>query len=146
MFRAMETARGMIRKSIRRDRGFQNRTEAMSWWLWPWRESRLMGFVGLLAILDYGSTYAFLRLGGNSDVYESGLMASWALQRNGFVGLLLADLLAVAAILTVAWSARFAYTKMGFKGFGRAAFVVMLMPYVLITTGVIFNNMVLAFR
>ena len=56
-----------------------------------------MGFVGLLAMLDYGSTFAFLRFSGNSDVYESSLMASWALERNGFKGLLLADLLAVAA-------------------------------------------------
>jgi len=60
-----------------------------------------MGFVGLLAMLDYGSTFAFLRFSGNSDVYESSLMASWALERNGFKGLLLADLLAVAATKVV---------------------------------------------
>ena len=117
----------------------------VSRWLWPWRESKLITLVACLAVLDYFSTYAFLRLSGSNNVYESGLLASWALQEGGFKALLLVDILAVITAFMIAISARFVYVKFGFGGFGRAAFVVMLTPYVIVTTAVIFNNIVLTF-
>jgi hypothetical protein len=33
LFRAIEIARGMILKSIKRDQGMEGQAEAMSWWL-----------------------------------------------------------------------------------------------------------------
>jgi len=84
-------------------------------------------------------------LNTNNNVYESGLIANWALQKDGFRGLLLADILAIITVFTIAISARFIYAKSGFAGFGRAAFVVMLTPYVIVTMAVIFNNIVLTF-
>ncbi len=145
MFYVLGIARDIIRWSIKRDRGLERHAVAMSRWLWPWRESKLLILVCCLAVLDYISTYAFLTLSPNNNVYESGLIASWALQKDGFRGLLLADILAVITVFAVAISARFIYAKSGFAGFGRATFVVMLTPYVIVTMAVIFNNIVLTF-
>jgi len=141
----LEITKDMVRKSIERDRGRERYVELMSKSLWPWRESLLIILVGFLAMLDYVSTYAFLELSGNNNVYESGLIARWALDVNGFKGLLLVDILAVTTLIIIAISVRFIYTKFGFRGFGRAAFVVVLTPYVIVTMAVIYNNVVLTF-
>ena len=57
-----------------------------------------MAIVVCLAVLDYFSTYAFLRLSGSNSVYESGLIAGLALQRDGFRGWLIIDIFAVIII------------------------------------------------
>ncbi len=145
MFPVLVITKDIIRWTIRRDRGLERHAVVVSRWLWPWRESKLIILVGCLAVLDYISTYAFLTLSPNNNVYESGLIASWALQKDGFRGLFLADILAVITVFAVAISARFIYVKSGFAGFGRAAFVVMLTPYVIVTMAVIFNNIALTF-
>ena len=138
-------AKDIVRRSLERDRLSERRIEAVSRTLWPWRESRLLVFVSLLVILDYVSTYAVLELSGKTYVYESGPLARWALQTGGFTGLFLVDIAAISALLLIAITARFLYSRFGFKGFGRTAFVVILVPYAVVTMAVIFNNILLTF-
>ena len=145
MHRMFELAKGVARKSLERDRSSEKYVEVMSRALWPWRGSRLLVLVSLLVVLDYVSTYAVLELSGKTYVYEGGPLASWALQRGGFTGLFIADIAAASALLLVAIAIRFLYSRFGFKGFGQAAFVVILVPYVVVTIAAVFNNIVLTF-
>ena len=145
MYAPIEHMKDMVKRSIRRDRAFEPRIEAMSRRLWPWREPWLAGFVGLLILLDYVSTYAALELSGNKYLYEGGAMASWALRIGGFPMLFWVDVGAAGVLLLLAAMIRFACYRFGFKGFGRAAFVVLLVPYVVVTMGIIFNNIVMTF-
>jgi hypothetical protein len=145
MHRLFRLVKSAVRKSIERDRSTESYVEAASKSLWPWRESWLLGLVSLLAVLDYASTYAFLELSGSKHVYESGPLARWALQMGGFARLFWVDVAAVSALLVAAVTIRFLHFKFGFKGFGRAAFVFILVPYAVITMAVIFNNVVLTF-
>jgi len=138
-------AKGIVRKSLERDRANERYAEVVSRSLWPWQESRLLAIVGCLAALDYVSTYAVLELSGNKYVCEGGPLANWALQMGGFTGLFLLDIAAVTALLLAAVSIQYLHSKFGFKGFGRAAFVVFLVPYVVITTAVVYNNIALTF-
>ena len=126
MHRLFRWAKGMVRQSIERDRSSERYVEAMSRALWPWQESRLLFIVGLLALLDFASTYAVLELSGRADVYEGGLLADWALQMGGFFRLFWVDIFAISALLLAAVAIRLLHVKFGFKGFGRAAFVVLL--------------------
>ena len=119
--------------------------EAASIRLWPWRESLLVILVVLLATLDYISTYAFLELSGNKYLYESGKLASWALHKGGFTLLFCVDIAAISALILLAISLRFFQFRLGFRGYGRTCFVVLLIPYAVITLAVIFNNVVLVF-
>lgn len=135
----------MVRKSIERDRAREQYVEAASRFLWPWRESWLLAMVGLVAVLDYVSTYAVLELSGKVDIYEAGPLASWALQMGGFSRLFWVDMAAAITLLLVAIIIRGLHFKFGFKGFGRTAFVVVLVPYVVVTMAAIFNNVVLTF-
>ena len=145
MQRIFELVKGMVRKSLERDRASERYVEALSRSLWPWRESWLLALVSLLVVLDYASTYAALELSGKAYVYEGGPLASWALQMGGFVGLLLIDVIAASALLLIALTVRFIYSRFGFRGYGRTAFVVILVPYAVVTMAVIFNNVVLTF-
>lgn len=145
MHQVFRLAKAMVRKSIERDRSSERYVEALSRSLWPWRESRLLALVSFLVVLDYVSTYAVLELSGKADVYEGGLLASWALQRGGFTGLFLVDMAAASALLLVAIIIRSLHSRFGFKGFGRAAFVVVLVPYIVIAMAAVFNNIVLTF-
>lgn len=145
MHRVFGLVKGTVRKSLERDRSSERYMEAASRSLWPWRESRLLAFVGLVAVLDYASTYAVLELSGKAHVYESGPLASWALQMGGFTGLFLFDIAAAGTLLLAAVTIRALHYRFGFKGFGRAAFVVVLVPYTVITMAAIFNNVVLTF-
>lgn len=140
-----EITRYRIKRSIERERSIEKHFEAASIRLWPWRESLLVVLVVLLATLDYVSTYAFLELSGNKSLYESGKLASWALQKGGLTMLLCIDIAAVSALILLAISLRFFHFRLGFKGYGRTCFVVLLIPYVVITLAVIFNNIVLVF-
>lgn len=144
MHQMLELAKGLVRKSLERDRANERYVEVVSRSLWPWRESRLIALVGFLAVLDYVSTYALLELSGKTHVYEAGPLASWALRMGGFTGLFLVDIAAASALLLAAVTIRFLNSKFGFKGFGRTAFVVVLTPYVVLTMAAIFNNILLA--
>lgn len=137
--------KGKVRKSLERDRSLERHVEALSWSLWPWREPWLMAFVGVVVVLDYASTYAFLELSGNPHVYEGGPLASWALRMGGFKHLLVVDMAAASALLLAAIGIRFLYSKFGFKGFGRTAFVLLLVPYAVVALAIVFNNVVLTF-
>ena len=83
------------------DRGFGRYAERLSRIFWPWREQWLLLVIGALPVLDFTSTYILLKLSGRNDVYESGLLAIWALNRGGFTFLFLVDLIA-AVVLTSA--------------------------------------------
>ena len=113
--------------------------------IWPWQDSWLVPLVALLAALDHISTYVLLDLSGNEDVYESGLLASWALRRGGFNGLYIMDAVAVGILCTIAVSARFFYSRFGLKGFARTAYVSVLVPYAIAALAAVVNNSMLVF-
>ncbi len=134
-----------LRKAKERDRRSERYFAAASRFLWPWRLPWLVAFAGFVALLDYASTYAVLELSGKRYLNEGGPLASWALEKGGFAGLFLADLAAVTAISVVAIVARLEFRRFGFKGFARAAFVFLLIPYVVMALVAVVNNMVLAY-
>ncbi len=134
-----------MRKAVERDRRAERYMETASRFIWRWRESRLLAFVAFVALLDYASTYAVLALSGKSYVNEAGSLASWALDKGGFAGLFLADLAAVFAISLVAITLRFVLFRSGFRGFGRAAFVFLLVPYAVVAMVAVINNLLLAY-
>ncbi len=140
------SAGAILRKSREIDRGLGRYAEVLSRFLWPWRELWLLVVVGSLSILDFVSTYALLELSGKEQVYESGYLASWALEKGGFGFLFLVDIAAAVVIILVALASRYLYTKYGFRGYGRAAFVCLLIPYVVIAAFAIINNIILTFR
>jgi hypothetical protein len=141
-----KSARDILNKSREIDRGFGQHAEKLSRFIWPWQEHWLWLVVGSLAILDFTSTYILLDVSGKNNVYESGRLAIWALDRGGFLFLLLIDLMAAVILSLAALAARYIYVKHGCKGYGRAAFVVLLMPYIIITALAILNNLILLFR
>lgn len=112
--------------------------------VWPWREAWLAGLAGITACLDYLSTYAFLELSGKHGVYESGLLASRALELGGFRGLLLLDIAAVVGLCLLAGGVRYAYARFGFAGFARTAYVALLVPYALAALFATANNLLLS--
>lgn len=131
--------------ALERDRRVEGRVAAVSRVLWPWRESRLVVLVGLLALLDYATTCAALELSGKGHIEEGGMLAGWALRIGGLGWLFLADLGAVIALSIAAITARILCFKFGFQGFGRAAFVVLLVPYAVVAFAAVVNNLVLTF-
>jgi len=145
MNRMVELSKGILKKSHELDQSSEQYVEAVSRSLWPWRESLLLAVVGLLAALDYVSTYAALELSGNKYIYESGPLAMWALKMGGFPGLFLVDVAAVGTLMLAAITIRSLHSKFGFKGFKRTAFAVVVIPYVVMTMAAIFNNIVLTF-
>jgi hypothetical protein len=98
-----------------------------------------------MAILDSVSTYAALKLSVNNQVTEVGLIASWALKTGGFPYLFLVEMTIIAVLLLLAMGARLLYTRLGFPGFGRTAFVFLLIPYAIIIMAVVFNNILVTF-
>ncbi|MFC1931210.1 hypothetical protein ACFLXJ_03310 [Chloroflexota bacterium] len=145
MSRAVDFSQDIINKGHKTDQSSEHYVEAISRVLWPWGDSLLIALIVLLALLDYISTYVALEISGNEYLYEGGLLASWALRTGGFAGLLLFDLAAISALILVALAIRYLHSKFGFEAFGRAASVVMLVPYVLITVFAILNNFTLTF-
>jgi hypothetical protein len=134
-----------MRKAVERDRRAERYMETASRFLWRWREPWLLVFVAFVALLDYASTYAILALSGKSYLNEAGSLASWALDKGGFAGLFLADMAAVLAISLVAITLRFVLFRFGFRGFGRAAFVFLLVPYAVVAMVAVINNLILAY-
>ena len=137
--------KGRMRKAVERDRRAERYVETASRFLWRWREPWLLAFVCFVALLDYASTYAILALSGKSYLNETGSLARWALDKGGFAGLFLADLAAVFAISLVAITLRFILFRLGFRGFGRAAFVFLLIPYAVVAMVAVINNLILAY-
>ncbi|MBI4295518.1 MAG: hypothetical protein HY667_00225 [Chloroflexi bacterium] len=134
-----------MRKKLERDRSREPLVEAVSRSLWPWPDALLLASVGLVAALDYVSTFAFLELSGSDHVYEAGPIASWALRQGGFGGLFLADVTAVGILILLALVLRSLHFRFGFRGYGRATFVIVLLPYFVVTLAAVFNNIILTF-
>jgi hypothetical protein len=145
MSRLVQRIKRQIRKSIIRDKALDGRVEAVSMKLWPWRETKLIWLVFVLVLLDFISTYAFLELSGNSLVYESGPLAKWALNEGGFLFLLLVDILAVSFLIGLAMFIRLIFRKRELTGYARAVFILILIPYTVVTFAIVFNNIVLTF-
>lgn len=137
--------RRQVSKALQRDRSSDPQVQAVSKFLWPWRETWLLALVGIVAVLDYTTTYAALQLSGKEYVYEAGWLASWALRSGGFEILLLVDIAAVVGLSLAALAARSLCFRFSYKGFGRAMFVILLMPYVVMAIVAIVNNVVLTF-
>jgi hypothetical protein len=133
-----------LKRSAERERRLERPLESLSRSLWPWSESRLLCLVILLGAMDYASTYAFLNY-SKSHPFEGGLLAGWALRTGGFLRLFLVDAASIAGIILLAIGVRYLYTRMGFRGFGRAAFVFSLFPYIMVALAVVYNNVLLAF-
>jgi len=128
------------------DRNLGHYAEKLSRILWRWPELRLLIVVGVLIIMDFASTYALLGLNKSQDVYESGRLAFWALERGGFPLLFIVDITAAVILSLAALIARRLYIKHGFTGYGRAAFVFILAPYIIVTVLAVTNNISLQFR
>ena len=131
-----------VRKSVQRDRRFEPWMDRMSRRLWPWRDAWLAAAISVIALLDYLSTYALLRLSNKPYAYERGPLAHWALEAGGFPGLLALDVLGVMFLCLLAVTVRFAYAHLGYGGYGRAAYVLILMPYAAAASLAAVNNLV----
>ena len=83
MRKFFESLRKSVRQSIERDKKLEKPIERISMLIWPWRESKLVFFVSLLALLDYISTYIAIKFNIGHQVYEAGLIAKWALDTGG---------------------------------------------------------------
>ena len=142
MRRLQQIVRDNIRDSVRRDRKFEPSVERVSRYLWPWREAWLVRAAFLVAAVDFLSTYVLLDLSNTPNAYERGILASRALQIDGFRGLLIMNLVAVSAICLVAISARLVYSRFGYYGFARAGFVAAIFPYILAASLAAVNNVV----
>jgi hypothetical protein len=73
-------------------------------------------------------------------------MAKWALAIGGFPTLLVVDAAVIGALILFATGVRALYTRSGFPGFGRTAFVFFFVPYAVIILPVVFNNIISTFR
>jgi hypothetical protein len=134
-----------IRKSIERDRALEQQMQTASRSLWPWKDWRLPLLATVLVLLDFTSTYACLELSGNTSLYEGGLLAAWSLRNGGYPLMFIVDLLAVGTLIGVALLSRAFFTRQGLSGYGRISFLVILLPYTVVTFAIVFNNIVLTF-
>lgn len=136
--------RGQWQRSLHRDRSRERQVLALSRFLWPWREGWLLSLAGLLAGLDFISTCVVLGFSGKTHIFEDGPLAGWALRTGGFGRLLWIELVAVGVLCLGAITARYLYTRFGFKDYGRAAFILLLLPYSLAAFLAVSHNLVLA--
>jgi len=139
----LKSARDVIYKTRELDRGLGKYVERISRFIWPWREYRLLVVAGCLCLLDFVTTYILLGMTGRNDVYESGLIASRALATGGFPFLLAVDIIAMVVLSLLAFVARLFYVKRGLEDYGRAAFVFILIPYIVVTAVVIVNTVIM---
>ena len=142
MSAVLRFVKARVRKAVERDRRAEGRVEAISRLLWPWREKWLIALVSLLALMDFTTTSVALTLTGKGYI-EGGLIAGWALRVGGLGWLFVVDIGAVGGLSLAALTARFTCAKFGFKGYGRAAFVVLLVPYAVVAAAAAVNNLVL---
>lgn len=129
-----------LRSNFEREHALELPFEAFSRKLWPWSETKLLLLVGILAVLDYVSTYSFLTYGRIPQVAEGNHFAAWALKTGGFPKLFLMDLISVGTLILLAVVARHLYSRLGFRGLGRIAFVLLLVPYFVVIMAVVYNN------
>ena len=141
----LRLARVLVERGLVRDRAAERRLESWSRYIWPWHDAWLVPLIALLAALDLISTYLLLEVSGKAHAYESGPLASWALRRGGFNGLYIMDAVAVGLLCLVAVSARLFYSRFGFNGFARTAYVAVLVPYTVAALAAVVNNFVLTF-
>jgi hypothetical protein len=94
--------------------------------------------------LDSVSTFAALKL-SVQHVTEVGLIASRVLKIGGYPYLFLEQLIIIAALLLLAQGARLLYTRWGFPGFGRTAFIFLLIPYTTVISAFVINNIFVTF-
>jgi hypothetical protein len=134
-----DSLKNRFQRNLERTREIERPVEVFANKLWPWSASRLILLIGILAVLDYLSTYAFLN-SGNKQVVEGGLLAGWALQTGGYLKLLVVDFLAVGSLIGMALGMRSLYTKLGFQELGRTALIFLLTPYLITIFAVVFNN------
>ena len=146
MQKLLESMRVRLKRANDRDKKLERPFEKISRVMWPWQESKLILLVVLLAILDYISTFTALRLSPTHQVSEVGLLAKWALNAGGFLGLFLVDTGIIGAFILLAIGMRALYYRLGFPGFARAAFIFIFVPYAVIIVPVIINNVFLTFR
>jgi len=145
MSRFGEFIKRRIDKSLERDRALESQMVAAARSLWPWNDWRLPVLSTILVLLDFSSTFACLELSGNTQLYEGGLLAGWALNTGGWPLMLIVDLLAVGTLTGVAFLMRSFFTRKGLSGYGRIAFILVLLPYTVVTFAIVFNNIVLTF-
>ncbi len=134
-----------FKQSLERERHLESKVESFSMKLWPYPIHKLVVYISILALLDYTSTFTALKLSGNHQIYEVGVVARWALERGGFRELFIVDILCIGTLISLAFGVRFFYERLGFKGFGRAALVSLLCPYLVVIMGVVLNNVLLTF-
>ncbi|MDY6892930.1 MAG: hypothetical protein SVO26_04335 [Chloroflexota bacterium] len=140
----LKVMKGMVNNALERDRQVEGYVDTASRLIWRWQEMWLVILVGVLAILDYTTTFIVLEWSGKDFLQESGLLAGWALQVGGLWWLFLVDMGAVVALSLIALLLRFLCFRFGFYGFGRAAFVALLVPYAIVAAGAIINNSLMA--
>jgi hypothetical protein len=106
-----------LKGNLEKERPLERPLEKVSSSLWPWSEGKLARYVLLLA----------------------------AMQTGGFLRLFVVDSAVVLTLVLLAVLVRTLYARLGFKGFGRAAFVFLLIPYFVVTLAVVYNNVLLSF-
>jgi hypothetical protein len=141
----LERLKARYEESIKREQKLQHPIEAFARLLWPYSESKLIFYVVVMAIMDFVSTFIALALSGNDQIGEAGLLARWALRTGGFPRLLLADIVLIGTLVCLAICSRAFYKRAGFAGFGKAAFIFLLVPYLVVIMGVVINNTLLTF-
>jgi hypothetical protein len=146
MQKVVESIRAGLKRANERDKKLELSIEKVARAIWPWRESKLILFVALLAVADYVSTFMALRLNPNHQISELGLLANWALSLGGFAQLFLVDAAAIGLFILLAFGVRALYNRLGFPGFARAAFIFIFVPYTVIIVPVVINNVFLTFR
>jgi hypothetical protein len=146
MAKFFQALRESVRQSIERDKKLEKPIEQISKLVWPWPESKLVLFVCLLALLDYISTFFAIKFNVGHQVYEAGLIAKWALDTGGFAKLFFVDVAVIGAFILLALGASSIYSRLGHQGYRRAAFVFVLLPYVVFMFGVVINNTINTFR
>ena len=129
--------------SIDQDQALDKMLGVIAHKVWPWRDRWLSVLVAIIVLLDFGSTYLLLKSSNSEYVYEAGVLARWVLSIGNMWWLLLADLLAIAILISLASTLRSIYLRRGNAGYSRALFIVLQIPLVLVTAGAIINNVIL---
>jgi hypothetical protein len=141
-----ERMHALAQKSRKADTGLDRHAGRLAAFVWPFPTRYLALSVSALAALDFLSTYVNMGILRNPNVVESGPVAAWALGIGGFGFLLAVDIASVGLVLGVALVARRFYFRSGLYGYGHAAFVVVLLPYVVRTAAVVISNIALFLR